>query len=87
MGSPFLDQLMSTEMLSVLKPTHTRIADLPASMVRISEMPISTISPVHESTITLEYKLTRCIAILKNIITDPVISRSHLLCTILFLLN
>ena len=51
MVSPFLDQLMSTEMLSVSKPTQTRRADLPASIVRFSEMMTSSISPAHESTI------------------------------------
>ena len=49
MDSPFLDQLMSAEMFSVLKATHARRADLPASMVRFLEMAITSISPAHES--------------------------------------
>ena len=87
MVSPFLDQLMSTEVLSVSKPTQTRRADSPASMVRFSEMMTNSISPAHESTIhsiSFECTLIRCLSKLTP--TDMVyhllgISRSHLLFT------
>jgi len=45
--SPFLNQLMLTELLSEFKPTQTRSADSPALIVRFSEMITSSISPAH----------------------------------------